>query len=143
MKNILFVCTGNTCRSPMAEAIFNKLARQENLKVRAKSVGTYVVDDKVEDKARVALRQMGIVIRHKPTMFSKDMVNKFDIILTMTIAQKHYLKRSVWADNIYSIAEFINGIDISDPYGLSQKEYNETAKLLEFSIKNIIKKLEK
>ena len=43
MKKILFVCTGNTCRSPMAEVIFNALAKEKGLDWRAESAG-FAVD---------------------------------------------------------------------------------------------------
>ena len=143
MKKILFVCTGNTCRSPMAEAIFNHFAKQKNLKVRANSAGLYVTSDKVENKAREAMKTMGITIRHKPTKITREMFQKADLILTMTEEQKLLLEREIKSDKLYSISKYTNGIDIVDPYGQDLEEYNETAKLLEFSIKNIINKLER
>ena len=44
LKFIAFVCTGNTCRSPMAEGIFNKAAEERGLSVRAVSFGMAAVD---------------------------------------------------------------------------------------------------
>ena len=42
-NKIMFVCTGNTCRSPMAEAVFNRFAEEKGLAVRAESMGTTTV----------------------------------------------------------------------------------------------------
>ena len=42
-NKIMFVCTGNTCRSPMAEAVFNRFAEEKGLTVRAESMGTTTV----------------------------------------------------------------------------------------------------
>ncbi len=142
MKKILFVCTGNTCRSPMAEALFNAFAKKQGLKMRASSAGMYVSSAKVEDKARTALKPMGVIIRHKPTQITRKMFDSADLVLTMTEEQKFLLEREVKSERLQSIAGFINGIDISDPYGLDQSEYDQTAKLLEFSVKSIIKKME-
>ena len=141
MKHVLFVCTGNTCRSPMAEAIFNHFAKQEGLGYRAKSAGLYVSLSKVEEKARVAIKPYGIVIRHKPTKITKSMFSSCDLVLTMTGEQKLLLEREIKSDKLMSIAECTAGIDISDPYGYGQEEYNNTAKLLVFSIKTLITKL--
>ena len=60
---IAFVCTGNTCRSPMAEAIFNKLAEEKGLDVRALSFGLAAVPGMPPSKNAVAVcREIGIDI---------------------------------------------------------------------------------
>ena len=46
MKKVLFVCTANTCRSPMVQAIFDTLAEDEGLPFRAESVGTEALEGK-------------------------------------------------------------------------------------------------
>lgn len=143
MKKVLFVCTGNTCRSPMAEAIFNKLAKEKACKVRSCSAGLFVENKKVEQNARDALKTMGITIRHKPTKITREMFDSADLVLTMTREQKLLLEREVKSNKLFSIAEFTSGIDISDPYGQNLEKYIDTAKLLEFSIKTIINKMEK
>ena len=117
MKKVLFVCTGNTCRSPMAEAIFNHIAKQQGAKVRAISAGLFVENKKVEQNSRDALKLMGITIRHKPTKITLDMFNSADLVLTMTTEQKLLLEREVKSDKLYFIVEFINTIDVFDFYG--------------------------
>ena len=127
----------------MAEAIFNFLAKKTETKAKAKSAGLYVTNKKVEQKARDALKPWGIVIRHKPTKITRDMFCDADLVLTMTTEQKLLLEREIKSEKLFSIAEFTDGIDISDPYGMELEEYLNTAKLLEFSIKNILTKLKR
>ena len=57
---VCFVCTGNTCRSPMAAAVFNHLAIERNLPMRAVSAGLYVNRLEISDGAILALEAAGI-----------------------------------------------------------------------------------
>ena len=60
-RQILFVCTANVCRSPMAEAIFNALAEERGLAWRAESAGVAaLVDEDITPNARAALDEVGI-----------------------------------------------------------------------------------
>ena len=71
MKKVLFVCTGNTCRSPMAEGIFNKLATEYGIDAVAESAGLNTKNDlPVSENAVKACAEIGIDIRgHKSKNF--------------------------------------------------------------------------
>ena len=61
MKKVLFVCTANTYRSPMAQAIFDTLAEDEDLSFRAESAGTEAPEGAVmAENAVAALEEAGI-----------------------------------------------------------------------------------
>ena len=61
MKKVLFVCTANTCRSPMAQAIFDTLAEDEGLRFRAESVGTEALEGTaIAENAVAAPEEAGI-----------------------------------------------------------------------------------
>ena len=61
VKKVLFVCTANTCRSPMAQAIFDTLAEDEGLRFRAESVGTEALEGKaIAENAVAAPEKAGI-----------------------------------------------------------------------------------
>ena len=61
IKNILFVCTANVCRSPMAEAIFNALAEERELPWRAASAGVAALEgEDITPNACAALEEVGI-----------------------------------------------------------------------------------
>ncbi len=132
-KSVLFVCTGNTCRSAMAEGIFNSLHKN----AVAISAGLYVNQSMPEEKAVKAAFSNGADIKnHIPRQLTTELIENSDVVLTMTNAHKQSL---VGFENVYTLAEFVGGNkDISDPYGQSLAVYENCAK----EIKELIEKIE-
>ncbi len=86
MKTILFVCTANICRSPMAEAIFNALAEDRDLPFRAESAGTAALEGRgMAPNAVAALEEAGIYAKpHGARQVSEAMLEGSELVLTMT-----------------------------------------------------------
>ena len=84
-KKILFVCTANICRSPMAEAMFNALAEDKGLPFGAESTGvTAFVDEEVAPDARAALDEVGIYSEgHRARQVSEKMLEEADLVLAV------------------------------------------------------------
>ena len=127
---IIFVCTGNTCRSPMAQALFEKKALSEGLDICVESRGTNVYDDEViNPKAIEALAGVGIIgFTHDAQQLSKQDLEEADVVLTMTHQQKFYINK-IFPDykyKVFTICEYTtdSNNDVSDPYGKSQIFYN-------------------
>lgn len=145
--NILFVCTGNTCRSPMAEALFNDVCRRRGIDHFSFSRGTNVFyPEPVNPKAVAALKAIGTDIPAKMSaaVSEEDMI-KADIILTMTSAHKMALKSMFpkYSEKIFTLNEKAYGKDkpVSDPFGGTENVYLQCAKELKNAVEALADKL--
>lgn len=115
---VLFVCTGNTCRSPMAEGIFNKLAEEKGLAHRADSCGIYTASGlPASENSLLACAEIGVDLSgFKSTEYSDINPNDYELIAVMTESHRQaLLSFGVPFEKIIVLAEETGGI--SDPYG--------------------------
>ncbi len=130
--NILFVCTGNTCRSPMAAALFNKLAVERDIEVRIESAGLFAEEGEgASVESVIAMKAYDIdLLGHHAQIINSELIEKSDLILTMTAAHKMLLQQYA-SDKTYTLCEYVDlDGDIPDPFGGDIEEYEECAKTL-------------
>ncbi|MGI6576656.1 MAG: low molecular weight protein arginine phosphatase [Eubacteriales bacterium] len=141
MKKILFVCTGNTCRSPMAAGIFNHLAEEIGLDAKAFSRGIAVYSTSpATDKAVSAAGAYGVDIdSHESQNITENDLKIADRVYGMTEGHVRALISQFpqYKDKIFSIPTG----DIPDPYGGSLEIYEEIARRISLAIKNILSSL--
>lgn len=120
MKKILFVCTGNTCRSPMAEGILNKLAGERNLDVFAKSAGISAAEGSPASVNSVkACDEIGVDISgHRSTQLTNQMFYEADEVVPMT--KTHQI---IMQDAFKNREKILPALDVPDPFGGDLEEY--------------------
>jgi len=127
---ILFVCTGNICRSAMAEGLLkDRLAREGKEQIiQVRSAGIWGLDGQMASAhAILAMDQRGIDIRgHRARTLTQKEVDQADLILAMAQAHadaiRKYFKR--WEGKLFLLSEMVGKkFDIEDPYGAPLSAY--------------------
>jgi len=133
-KTVIFVCTGNVCRSPMAAGLFyDKLLREKaEGSVRVRSAGTWALEGQSASAYALqvmAERDLDIGVHHGRNLTQAD-VDEADLILVMTLRHKEVIAQDFQrSDGKVFLLSALAGppYDVQDPYGGSIVEYRRTA----------------
>lgn len=149
--NVLFVCTGNTCRSSMAEVLFRDMLKREGLDkaVEVKSAGLLAYEGQgASPQAIEVMKKKGLDLsNHRATQIDLELIRQADLILTMTESHKNMVKIMEPAafDKTFTLKEYVgeSSADIMDPFGLPVDVYSRCARDIEQALEKLIRQLKK
>lgn len=152
MYRVLFVCSGNTCRSPLAKALFDKAVNGDdkaNGKMGAGSCGTSThFQEKVQPNAVEAGKKLGVDISdHLSNCFDPAYLGEFDLVIGMSKGHRDTIIKHFpeYASKVKTIYEFTTGDpaskDVQDPYGCDQDTYDKIAKELDDQVRLMVEKI--
>ena len=138
MKKIMFICSGNTCRSPLAEGLFKKYLKENNITdidVGSAGVGAFAGDGVSINSILVANNRGVDISSHRARNINPEHILTTDLFFCMSDSHKQVLSR-------HCNEEKIVVLNVADPYGRPIEVYEECAKQLESQFPAILERIQ-
>jgi protein-tyrosine phosphatase len=144
---VTFVCTGNICRSPMAEHIFRRHAEDEGLDVEVDSSGTghWHVGDPADERTVATLRKAGYRSAHRARQFEAGWFDRYDLIIALDRGHHGDLQGMALDEKargkVRLLREFdpdTRDPDVADPYYGRNSAFEEVREQIEAAVPGLI-----
>jgi len=143
-ENILVVCIGNICRSPMAEALLKDALKNKDKKYNISSAGLGAMVDHKPDKIafELMLENSLDISGYRSTQLTQDMIQKSDLILVMESVHKELIeqKQPSAKGKVFRLGEW-GSFEIADPYRKERKVFEEALLLIEKGVQDWVNKI--
>jgi protein-tyrosine phosphatase len=151
---VVFVCTGNICRSPMAEVVFRRLADTAGLRERvaSSSVGTgdWHVGERADHRTLEALERRGYDgSRHRARQFNRSTFAESDLVVALDRSHARILRSWAHGDDADKIALLLSfdpaaggALDVPDPYYAQAAMFDEVLGMIESATRALFRQLE-
>ncbi len=136
MKKVLFICTGNTCRSPMAQAIFNKYCADNGIDAAADSAGIAAASGMpASENSVLVMKEIGVDLSsHSAKPISRELLEAADLIVCMSEGHAEMLKAAGFGAIVF-------GTGVPDPYGYAINVYRDCREKMTAMMPNLAQKL--
>jgi len=137
IQNILLVCTGNICRSPLAASLLEKALKEHGLDVTVTSAGTGAWDGApASEGAYLVGLERGLDLSgHRARLLSRELVESADLILTMARHHRARVDELGGEGRVFVLGEYAGrgpeSVEVSDPFGGDLEVYRDTCQELE------------
>ena len=145
---ITFVCTGNTCRSVMAEKVFNKMLRDKGIEgAMADSAGTAAMSHySIYGDLELVFDEKGVEHGgHTPRRVDRAIMEEADLVLVMTRGHREFLLEFFpeHSGKVYMLSEYAEGTeeDVPDPIGQGVEAYRRAYCEIERYLENVIERI--
>lgn len=144
IKNVLVICVGNICRSPMAEALFAEKLKNKIPQINVSSAGLGALVGRPADKLAQELMQHRLIdiSGHRARQATPEIVFASDIIFTMTSGQQQELEGNLPSirGRVHRLGKW-DGIDVPDPYQRPKEAFEQALLLIDQGVEDWCGKL--
>jgi protein-tyrosine-phosphatase len=147
IRRVLFVCTGNICRSPLAEALFRRVAQNRGLPIDAASAGTGAWEGAPasEGALLIGLEHDLDLSAHRARLLSRELLEQADLVLTMARHHRARVDELGGTGRTFVLGEYAGRppaeAEVSDPFGGDLDVYRETYAELAALIDDVVARL--